>query len=367
MTRVLHIINGEFFAGAERVQDLLAQQLPAFGDEVGFVCLKDGVFNQYRRSQCPATVLPMRSRFDLTISSRVAAHAREGGYQIIHTHTPRSALIGRSVARRLKLPLVHHVHSPTQRDTESRLRNLLNAGLEDHLVLPGADQLIAVSGSLRHYLLERGVPERKITVVPNGVPVVNAEPAWREPQQRWTIGTVALFRPRKGIEVLLRALRLLLDQGLPVELKAVGPFETPEYEESVKRLVSELKLTEHVRWTGFCRDVHAEMAEMQVFVLPSLFGEGLPMVVIEAMSVGIPVVASRVEGIPEVIGVDGAGIVVEAGDPASLAAGLATLVSGQVSARAISMAAHRRQAEHYSDVAMAKAVSAVYRRVLARQ
>ena len=88
------------------------------------------------------------------------------------------------------------------------------------------------------------------------------------------------------------------------------------------------------------------------------------MVVIEAMSVGIPVVASRVEGIPEVIGCDGAGIVVDPNDPASLAAGLAALVSGQVSARDISVAAHHRQAQHYSDVAMAKAVSAVYRRVL---
>jgi len=368
MTRVLHIINGEFFAGAERVQDLLAQQLPNFGDEVGFACLKNGVFGQYRRSTCPMAVLPMRSRLDMTIAARVTEHARAGGYQLIHTHTPRSALVGRSVARRLKLPLVHHVHSPTQRDTESKLRNLLNAGLEDHLVLPSADQLIAVSGSLRHYLLERGVPEAKITVVPNGVPVVSQEPAWQEPQLgQWVIGTVALFRPRKGIEVLLQALRLLLDQGLPVRLKAVGPFETPEYEASVKQLVTELGLADQVRWTGFCRDVHAEMADMQVFVLPSLFGEGLPMVVIEAMSVGIPVVASRVEGIPEVIGAEGAGIVVEPNDPASLAAGLASLVSRQVSAREISVAAHRRQAQHYSDVAMAKAVSAVYQRALSKR
>lgn len=364
MTRVLHLINGEFFAGAERVQDLLAQRLPDLGDEVGFVALKPGVFGQHRRSQCPLIEEPMRSRFDRSIAARVARHAQAGGYQIIHTHTPRTALVGRQVARQLKLPLVHHVHSPTQRDTESRLRNWLNAAIEDHWVLPGADQLIAVSNSLRHYLLERRVPESRITVVPNGVPVVNAAPAWRAPEGRWTIGTVALFRPRKGIEVLLKALRLLLDQGLPVQLKAVGPFETPEYEAGIKQLASELKLADHIEWTGFCRNVHAEMAGMHAFVLPSLFGEGLPMVVIEAMSVGIPVVASRVEGIPEVIGDGQSGLVVEPDDPASLAQTLARLVTGELSASGIAAAGHRRQAECYSDVAMATAVSAVYRQVL---
>lgn len=368
MTKVLHLINGEFFAGAERVQDLLALRLPDTGHDVGFVCLKDGVFSQHRRSVCPVEVMPMRSRFDSSIAKRIASHARASKYEIIHTHTPRSALIGQRVARQLGLPLVHHVHSPTQRDTENRLRNLINAALEDHWVLPGASHLIAVSNSLKTYLLERRVPERKITVVPNGVPVVRDEPAWPAPVNGgWVIGTVALFRPRKGIEVLLRAMRLLRDQGFPVKLKAVGAFETPSYEDAIKRLSTELNLTEHVIWTGFCRDVHAEMADMQMFVLPSLFGEGLPMVVIEAMSVGIPVVASRVEGIPEVIGVDDAGIVVESNDPASLARGMVSLLSGQVSPQKLSIAAHGRQVRHYSDKAMASAVAAVYRQVLSRR
>jgi phosphatidyl-myo-inositol alpha-mannosyltransferase len=366
MTKVLHLINGEFFAGAERVQDLLAQRLPETGHEVGFVCLKDGVFAKHRRSTCALEVLPMRSRMDLSIVKRIVEHARAGGYRIVHTHTPRSALIGQRVARQLGLPLVHHVHSPTQRDTESRVRNLINAAVEDHLVLPGASHLIAVSDSLRRYLREHRVPEGKISVVPNGVPVVRAEAGWAAPAagQPWVVGTVALFRPRKGIEVLLKALRLLIDQGLPVRLKAVGTFETPAYETAIRQLATELGLDGHIVWTGFCRDVHAEMAGMQLFVLPSLFGEGLPMVVIEAMSMGVPVVASRVEGIPEVIGVDDAGIVVEPNDPASLAAGMAKLLSGRVSATEMAIAAHRRQRQHYSDTSMAAAVAEVYRRVL---
>jgi glycosyltransferase involved in cell wall biosynthesis len=361
MNKVLHIINGEFFAGAERVQDLLALRLPDFGYECGFVCLKDGVFAKHRKSSVPLEVMAMRSRVDFAIVSRIATFAKSGGYQIIHTHTLRSALIGRLVASKLQLPLVHHVHSPTQRDTESTLRNMANAFIEDKLVLPSATHLVAVSSSLKGYLLDRGVSSARITVVPNGVPVVRSEPAWHAPVDEWVIGTVALFRPRKGIEVLLKSLRELLDQGLNVRLKAVGIFETSDYEESIVDLVKELGLVNKVQWTGFSNDVPREMESMHIFVLPSLFGEGLPMVVIEAMSVGIPVVASRVEGIPEVINTPEVGVVVEPNDVSSLTNGLKALISGDLSAQAIADAAHIRQMKHYSDVSMASAVVVAYK------
>jgi glycosyltransferase involved in cell wall biosynthesis len=325
--------------------------------------LKDGVFAKHRKSGVPLEVMPMRSRFDFSIVNRIATLAKSGGYQIIHTHTPRSALIGRLVASKLRLPLVHHVHSPTQRDTESKFRNLANAFVEDHLVLPSATHLVAVSSSLKSYLLNRGVSSARVTVVPNGVPVVRSEPAWRPPTHEWVIGTVALFRPRKGIEVLLQSLRELLAQGLDVRLKAVGTFETSDYKQSITGLVKELGLVDKVEWTGFSNDVHREMESMHVFVLPSLFGEGLPMVVIEAMSVGIPVVASRVEGIPEVLNTSEVGVVVEPNDVPSLTNGLKALISGNVPAQAMARAAHGRQINQYSDVAMARGVSMVYQHV----
>lgn len=360
MQKVLHIINGEFFAGAERVQDLLALRLPEFGYECGFICLKNGVFNEHRRSTSPLEIMSMRSRFDMSLVTRITEWAKLGGYQLVHTHTTRSALIGRFVARKLNVPLIHHVHSPTQRDTESAPRNFVNAFLEDYLILPSATQLIAVSSSLKDYLLARGIHNSSITVVPNGVPVLRTEPAWKMPPHEWIIGTAALFRPRKGIEVLLRSLRQLLDLGLHVRLKAVGTFESPAYEESIKNLTQQLGLTDKVQWTGFCNDVQSEMESMHVFVLPSLFGEGLPMVVIEAMSVGIPVVASRVEGIPEVICGQEFGVIVDPNDTASLTTGLKTLIVGDLSAASIVLAAQARQRDHYSDIAMAKAVATVY-------
>ncbi len=103
---------------------------------------------------------------------------------------------------------------------------------------------------------------------------------------------------------------------------------------------------------------------MDLFVLPSLFGEGLPMVVLEAMAAGVPVIAARVEGIPEAIrdGVDG--LLAAPADAGDLAAAIARYVQGAVDWTSIRASAHCRQAEKFSDRSMAQGVAKIYRRVL---
>lgn len=362
--RVLHVVNGEFYAGAERVQDLLALQLPGMGYEVGFVCLKDGLFPCARKAKdAPLHSFPMRARLDLGPALRIASLARRGGYGLIHTHTSRSALLGRLAAGMAGVPMVHHVHSPTARDTEEGWRNARNAAME-RLSLSGAARMVCVSASLERYLLERGVSAHRIRTVWNGVPIqdVGRRP-WRAGEPM-VLGTVALFRPRKGLEVLLRAMARLRRAGYEVRLRAVGPFETEEYRESVLRLAAELRLEGHVHWTGFTEDVAAELRRVHAFVLPSLFGEGMPMVVLEAMALGLPVVSTRVEGIPSVVREGRDGLLVEPGSHEALAWALRLLLSGEVDAAALGDSGRRRQQEAFSDLAMARGVAEIYREVL---
>ena len=145
---MLHLINGEFYAGAERVQDLLALQLGRFGFEVEFACLKRGIFAEKRQAKAVALhAVPMRSRVDFSQCYRLARLVRSAGIRIVHTHTPRTALLGNLVAHLARVPLVHHVHSPSESDTESLLRNACNSVIET-ISLRGAHRLIAVSGSL---------------------------------------------------------------------------------------------------------------------------------------------------------------------------------------------------------------------------
>ena len=150
-----------------------------------------------------------------------------------------------------------------------------------------------------------------------------------------------------------------------MRLRVVGPFETAEYERETKRLAGELGVEACVDWIGFTRDVDNELARMDVFVLPSLFGEGLPMVVLEAMAAGVPVVATRVEGTPEAIRDGQDGLIAEPNNPRHLAETLGRLIRGEIDWCALRTSALKRHAERFSETAMAAGVAEVYRRVLA--
>lgn len=373
--RVLHVINGEHYAGAERVQDLLALRLAEFGYEVGFACVKPDRFPALRQSrEAPLHELHAASRMDPRAAWSLLGIIRREGYALVHAHTPRSLLAARPAALFAGVPLVYHVHSPTSRDTTHRVRNWLNTTAE-RACLAGVPKLIAVSESLGRHMQKSGFAADRICVVHNGVPaqVVSAcrtgtDLEWRAPARQagtaWTLGTVALFRPRKGLEVLLDALALLRNDGLDVTLRAIGAFETPGYEAEIKSHAERLGIMPHIAWAGFARDVNAELARLDLFVLPSLFGEGLPMVVLEAMAAGVPVVATRVEGVPEAIrdGVDG--LLSAPGDPTDLALSIARIVRGETEWSALRDSALVRQAEHFSDRSMAAGVARVYDEVL---
>jgi glycosyltransferase involved in cell wall biosynthesis len=334
------------------------------GFEPGFACLKPDLFPRMRRSKdAPLYELPMRSRLDLRAARKLARIVRRGGYRLVHAHTPRAAMVGRLGAWLARVPLVYHVHSPASRDSTRRLLNWAGA-VTERLSLAGVARLIAVSESLGRHMEQSGFDRRKISVVPNGVPRVDPLLERTPPLGRWTLGTVALFRPRKGAEVLLEALAVLDQQGLPVRLRAVGPFETPQYEAELKDRASKLGLAGLVAWTGFAADVGAELGHMDLFVLPSLFGEGMPMVVLEAMAAGVPVVATDVEGVPEVIRNGREGLIARPGDPQELARAIARIVRGEVDWSALRSSALARHAERFSDRAMAAGVAAAYRTVL---
>ena len=362
--RVLHVINGEYYSGAERVQDLLAQNLPKQGVEVGFACVKSGLFDERRTSQdTPLFNIHMRGRFDLGAAFRLARIAREHGYDLLHAHTPRTLLVASIAGLLAKLPVVYHVHSPAAADSTDWLGNRINALIE-WFCMTWISAAIPVSDSLGRRTVASGFSPEMVHVVKNGVPARQVRPSRGQDAKEWIIGSVALFRPRKGTEVLLDAIAELRKQGLPVRLLAVGPFETEEYGKQLKDRVSRLEISDVVDWTGFTSDVNAELAKMDLFVLPSLFGEGLPMVVIEAMSAGVPVIASRVEGIPEAVrdGLDG--LLFEPKDVQGLVAAVRKFIDGQVDWNAIHSQEVEHHAEAFSDEVMASGVADVYAEVL---
>jgi len=362
---ILHIVNGEFYAGAERVQDLLALSLPDFGYEISFACLKHGIFAAKRQSsESELFEAPMSSQYDFRPAFSLAKRIKTGNFRAVHTHSPRAALLGQAASVIAGVPMIHHVHSPSDRDTEQGWRNRRNSAVERFSLLR-ATSLIAVSNSLKNYLLDKGYSDDRVQVVSNGVPMMDKNRLAYDRSGPLTVGMIALFRPRKGIEVLLQSLAELKQQGHQVRLHAVGPFETAEYHAEILALTTQLGLENEVHWTGFTSDVAAEFQHMNVFVLPSLFGEGMPMVVLEAMAAGLPVVSTLVEGIPEVVRDGREGLLTEPNSSAALSMALANILEGKVNLEELGDAGWQRQRDGFSDAAMARSVASVYDSVLA--
>jgi glycosyltransferase involved in cell wall biosynthesis len=362
--RSLHLINGEHFSGAERVQQLLGRCLPEFGVDANFVCLKQGKFPELcGLKDEQVTTIGMKSRFDLSIVRRIAKHAQTIQTDVLHAHTPRTAMIAGLVAKRCNIPWVYHVHSPTARDSTRATINRINDWVEAYS-LRHANHIITVSKSLRREMLQRGHSRHKITAIANGVAEqLPIDPAARRDQDHWRLGMVALIRPRKGIEILLEAIAAMGPAKSRITLDVVGGFETSQYEKSVRDLIANLQLEQTVHLRGFTRDVPSIMRTFDAMVLPSLFGEGMPMVVLEALACGVPVIATRVEGTPEVVRHKKEGILANPQDADSLAQAIKLFISDRMAWETMSQNAVLRHRDGFSDRNMAERTASVYRKL----
>lgn len=363
--KVLHVINGEHFSGAERVQQLLGFNLGRFGVESEFVCLKPKRFPQLSELDARRVALmPMRGRMDLGIVRKLTRKVLDGGFDLLHAHTPRTALITSAVAMRTGLPWCYHVHSPAERDSTRPVLNWINYWIEK-LSLRNCDRLLTVSESLKQVMLRQGAKEEKIRVVPNGVPAIEPiDSLARGNASRWRLGLIALMRPRKGIEIALKAMDVLNRMQQPVELELIGSFETEAYQHHILQQIREMGLQDRVVWSGFTRDVPAALRRLDALLLPSLFGEGMPMVVLEALAAAVPVVATRVEGTPEVIRDCVEGVLAEPGNPDSLVDRIQYLTSDRQRWQQMSRAALHRHRTRFTDLAMAENAAKVYAEML---
>ncbi|HEX9944343.1 MAG TPA: glycosyltransferase family 4 protein [Thermoanaerobaculia bacterium] len=192
-----------------------------------------------------------------------------------------------------------------------------------------------------------------VGVIPNVTGGLAVEPAGEVEGEPGYLLFVGRLRVRKGVEVLLEALRELRRRNPAAVLRIAGDGE---HRARLERRVDELGLRSAVSFLGTCGAprVRALLGGAAALVVPSIY-EGMPLVVLEAMAAGVPVVASRVSGIPEVV-VDGeTGWLVPPEDPTALAGALAVVLADPAEARRRGEAGRRRVEERYRPAAAAAA------------
>jgi len=298
---------------------------------------------------------------------------------IVHTHTVRSNMIGRLAALLTGRRCVTHLHSPILRDFADYRRGRFNEAI-DILTRPFASRYIAVSNSLRQEMIRKRMPGNKIVTVHNGLHIEslnlsasdnrngNIREEYGIQEKAFLLAMVALLRPRKGVEIIIRAMKSILKIFPNTYLLIVGNddiSEDPDYGKKLKTLARDLGIATNVIFTGFRDDVPSILNQCDLMVLPSLFGEGLPMVILEAMALGIPVVASNIEGIPELIEDGVNGFLFNAGDAEELSYKIIGALKDPVSLQNIVKAARQKVLNGMDGYEQARRVEKVYREVLA--
>jgi glycosyltransferase involved in cell wall biosynthesis len=251
----------------------------------------------------------------------------------------------------------------------------LSRGLYTRLLYGrGVDGLIAISQGVKAAMCAGGVPQERIRVIYSGIEMQRFSlPAQvrEEVRRAYQIGegekvviTVAALEERKGHRSLLQAAALLKENGCRLRYLLCGEGSL---QLALEKEVRALGLGSGITFVGFCRDVPRLLAAGDIFVHPPLW-EGLGVVVLEAMAAGLPVVASRVGGIPEVVEDQVTGLLFPAGEGPALAAAVLALIKDPGRARAMGEWGRRRVQERFSMEAMARANETFYREVaLSRQ
>ena len=312
-----------------------------------------------RAAQLPVVELAMRRPMDprAVLALRRLLTAR--GAQLVHTHSSVDSWIGGMAGRSLGVPVVRSRHVtiavPRRRTLVYRLA---------HRILTSAERV-------RTILVDAGLDPRKIVAVPPGVDTarfhgavsgtgVRAELGLAGP----TAGLVANIRGSKGHDVFLEAARTVLTALPDARFVIVGDgigFE------DVRRRVTALGLDRAVVMTGFRRDVPEVLAALDALVLPSIRSEATSQVVLQALAVGTPVVATAIGGSPEVIRDGETGRLVPPNDARALAEAIVATLRDRDGARAMARAGQELVRTRLSMDAQMGVTTTVYRELMGRR
>ena len=339
--------------GTERQMTELIQRLDRSRFDVRVACFhKEGAWLPRVEACAPVTAFPIRGFARPATLARAASFAR-------WCRTQRIAVVQTCdlYANTFALPAAAFAGVPARLGSRRELNPDKSAGqiTLQRQAYRFAHAVVANSGAASRQLESEGVPSARISVIPNGVSLDRFAPRLA-PRPVSTVLTVANLRTEKAHEILLAAAAALAPTYRALHFKIVG--DGPRMNE-LRALAATLGIADRVSFLGHREDVPALLADADAFVLPSR-SEAFPNGAIEAMAAGLPVVASAVGGLLDLIEPGRTGLLVPPDDPRALADAIASLVDAPATAGALGAAARDEVSRRYSFDRMVRAFEDLY-------
>lgn len=268
---------------------------------------------------------------DYSVIKKTIQLCRKKQVDIWHGHDYKTNLIGWIVSKFHRMRLITTAHGWV--DYSGRLPAYYK--YEKRWILPRYEKVICVSTSVMDQAIQGGTPKSKCVHIDNAIDseqfarcrsvAAAKQQDFPEVEDRFLIGTIGRLSAEKGFDLLIQAVSQLISNGLNAHLVIAG--EGPE-RAKLQKLIDELGLQNRIQLLGFCKDTRSYYESLDLFVLSS-YREGLPNVVLEAMAVGCPVVATQVDGVPRIITNQSDGVLVPSGSAEELAKGIHGLVDNR--------------------------------------
>lgn len=289
---------------------------------------------------------------------RLIRHVRSHPVDVIYVCGARAALLLRLL--RIFLPGIKLVHGVRWNpSSNSRLDRFFR--LMERFTHPLVDAWITNSAIAKQTLVSRcGIPAERVFVIYNGLESLPADvpPLSERPLE---VLTVANLNPRKGHREYLQVVREVLKAVPAAKFVFVG---RDDMNGEVQQAIAEAGLSKHVRCEGFQPDVSPWLRRARVFVLPSLWNEGCPTAILEAMSFAIPCVAFAMDGIPEMVEDGDHGILLQRGDYSGMTAAIIRMLSDDGKASKLGICGRKRVHSYFSLANTAALHSVAFNKVL---
>jgi glycosyltransferase involved in cell wall biosynthesis len=362
--KILHLISSGGLYGAEAVILNLSHALNSGGDSSVL-----GVFGNSKNLNLQlheralgegitSTVIPCEGQVDRAAVAKIRNLVVESQIDIVHAHGFKADIYAYLALRNTRVSLVSTCHTWYDNDPVVTLYGKL-----DRWILRKYAAIVAVSDEVKDRLIKADVAPDKVRIIKNGIDVQRfgeAAPSLRQGNGLTAaplVGLVGRLSREKGIEVFLQAASRVVEDIPDAQFVVVG--EGPEYE-SLNSLIDQLKLRKNADLLGRRDDMPSVYRSFDIMVSSS-HQEGLPMVVLEGMASGLPVVATSVGDVPHVIEQDVSGVLVAPGDSNSLAANVISLLRNPAERRRMGDAARRRIEEEFSTERMTSNYLDIYR------
>lgn len=379
--RILTLLDAFKLGGAETLIANLARVAGTAGIELDVVSLhppspdRSALEPMLRDAGLEPRYLGVQRTLDPAGLRALVREIKTSRCDVVHAHLEMAITLGVPAARMAGVPAVctfHHVHRPISGRTAARERLAVEAATR-------SSRVVFVSEASRRSFADAHRAGRPVpanwTVLHNGIdtsdftppaPGVPARlPAGMVPEGHGPVVMVlAALRDFKGIRHAVDAWPAVLREHPTAHLLLVG---SGSEEDALRRQVAELGLQERVTFAGMRLDVPDLVRAVDMTVLPSVFGENLPTVLMEAGACGKPVVASRIGGIPDIVEDGVTGLLVPPSDPGAIAAAVVRLLDDPQERERMGAAGRARVLEHFSAQVWAQRLAALYREVQVRQ